>query len=143
MAFFATPNTSVIIIAAVVAAAIVIGIIADVVSSRRRKKKQAEEQLQTRVEQGVRQKLMEMRNEYLVMARGETYTVGVNGQIAPGKYLLKNSVEGGGDFNLRYNGFAQPYPDGTVLTLGAGDSLCALSASVLIKLCVEEAATAE
>ena len=39
MAFFATPNTSVIIIAAVVAVAIVIGIIADVVSSRRRSRR--------------------------------------------------------------------------------------------------------
>ena len=36
---------------------------------------------------------MEMRGEFMVLARNVIYSVGVEGQIAAGKYLLENTID--------------------------------------------------
>lgn len=72
-------------------------------------------------------------NQQLVMARNVTYKVGIDGEIAIGSYVLKNATTGEEEFNLRLNGLAGRYHNGQVITLGAGDTVCALSTSVVLQ----------
>ncbi len=112
-------------------------------SVRNSKKIKAEQNLAQAVENAVEKKILEKRNEYLVMSRGVVYNVGVDGEIAVGKYVLKNSVESEDSFNLRLNGLVEHHSNGDVVTVGAGDTLCAVSDSVLIKPYVDDIAQTE
>lgn len=127
--------TTVFIALGIAFVAVVLGIVLyKVIRSAVRNKKAANEQrLQQAVEHAAEKMILEKRNEYLVMARNVNYNVGVDGEIAIGKYLLKNAVESQVSFNLRLNGLVENFQNGDVVTLAAGDTLCAVSGSVLIK----------
>lgn len=126
--------------AVVVIAVLLYKLISSVVKNKKAKTEQRFEQA---VEDAAERKIMEKRNEYLVMSRGVVYNVGVEGEIAIGKYVLKNATESETSFNLRFNGLVEHHANGDVLTLGAGDTLCAVSDSVLIKPYVEDVLQAE
>ena len=139
MAFFFFRNLEtleiVLIALGIAFVAVVLGVVLyKVIKSAVRNKKAANEQrLEQAVEHAAEKMVMEKRNEFLVMARNTTYNVGVDGEIAIGKYVLKNSVESDDSFNLRLNGLVQNFKNGDVVTLAAGDTVCAVSGSVLIK----------
>lgn len=137
--------TTVLIALGIAFAAVVLGVllyklIRSVVNNKKAKN---EQRLAQAVEIAAERKILEKRNEYLVMARGVTYSVGVDGEIAIGKYVLKNSVDSETSFNLRLNGLVEAHRNGETVTLGAGDTLCAVSDSVLIKPYVDDVVQAE
>ena len=147
MAFFFFKNldtlTIVFIALGIAFVAVVLGVVLYklVRSVIKNKKAHKSEQFDQAVNNAVERKILEMRNEYLVMSRGVTYSVGADGEIAMGKYVLKNAVESQNSFNLRLNGLVEQRNNGDVVTLGAGDTLCAVSGSVLIKPFVDNTAT--
>lgn len=123
---------------AVVVAILLVWIVASVAKRKKRAKKSAQEQLiKEQIEQGVEQRLMEIRNEYFVMPRNVTQSVGQNGQISAGKYVLKASVSGQDAFNVRLNGLVQECHDGDVVFLADMDTICPVSGAVLIKPVVD------
>ncbi len=76
---------------------------------------------------------MEMRGEFMVLARNVIYSVGVEGQIAAGKYLLENTIDSEPDFNVRFNGLVKEFHSGDTVYLAAGDTICGVSTSIMIK----------
>ena len=68
----------------------------------------------------------------LVMTRNVIYSVGLNGKIRVGKYVLTNADESDGKFNVRFNGLVKEYANGDVLTLTDGDTLSPVSGSVVL-----------
>lgn len=76
---------------------------------------------------------MEMRGEFMVLARNVIYSVGVEGQIAAGKYLLENTIDSEPDFNVRFNGLVKEFHNGDTVYLAAGDTICGVSTSIMIK----------
>lgn len=72
--------------------------------------------------------------EYLVLARNVTYTVGSDGHIAEGVYIIMSAVANQTKFNIRYNGLVQEVTDGTSITLGAGDTICCVSGGAKLQL---------
>ena len=134
---FVSETLNIVLIA--LGAVLVLAVIAILsVKAVKRKRLAAQQQQQQAIDEGVRKKMLEIRNEYLVLPRNITYSVGPEGEIAVGRYLLKSSVEGEKTFNLRLNGLVQPFSDGTVITLGLGDTVCAVSNYALIKPYVED-----
>ena len=135
--FFDNPDTVTIVLIAlgIACVAVLLGVLLyKLIRSVVRNKKAAKEQsFNQAVEQALEQKMLEKRNEYLVMSRGVTYSVGMDGEIAMGKYILKCAVDSEQSFNLRLNGLVENHKNGDIVVLGAGDTLCAVSDSVLIK----------
>ncbi len=76
---------------------------------------------------------IQMRDNCLVLARNVTYSVGADGEISAGKYIIKSAVSNERQFNIRFNGLVNKYSDGVTITLGAGDSICVVSTSVLLQ----------
>ena len=71
-------------------------------------------------------------NGQLVMTRNVIYSVGLNGKIRAGKYVLTNADESDGSFNVRFNGLVKEYANGVVMTLAEGDTLSPVSGSVVL-----------
>ena len=106
---FVSETLNIVLIA--LGAVLVLAVIAILsVKAVKRKRLAAQQQQQQAVDEGVRKKMLEIRNEYLVLPRNITYSVGPEGEIAVGRYILKSSVEGEKTFNLRLNGLVQPFP---------------------------------
>lgn len=77
--------------------------------------------------------LLNKQNEmFISVPRNVTYNVGVNGQIKPGAYILRNAVDKEKDFNVRYNGLVTEFKNETKITLGEGDTICCVSDSMVI-----------
>lgn len=68
----------------------------------------------------------------LVMSRNVIYSVGLNGQIRVGKYLLTSADESVFKFNVRFNGLVKEYANGDVLTLTDGDTISPVSGAVVL-----------
>ncbi len=122
---------------------IIVAIVKVVKSHRRAKTAQEQQKIEEAVESGVQQRIMEIRNECLVLTRDVTFKVGVDGEIAMGSYVLKSSVSGEKQFNVRLNGFVNVYSDGDIITLGAGDTICVVSGTALLKPYVPDAVDGE
>ena len=139
MAFFFFGKPSSLTVTLIVLGIIFVAVVLCVVlyklvkSAKNNKKAVAEQQLAQAVDNAAERKILEKRNEYLVMSRNVTYSVGQDGEIAIGRYVIKNAIESEQQFNLRLNGLVETHQNGDVVTLGAGDTLCAVSDSVLIK----------
>lgn len=101
-------------------------------NAKRAKQQEKTEQEQQQSTQSGEQSV-EVRNECLVLSRNVTYKVGIDGEIAMGKYVLQSAVSGATEFNIRINGLVERYNDGDFVTFGAGDTVCAVSSSVLLK----------
>lgn len=119
------------------AIAAVLGIVILVRYNRRNKAKSGK-QSEQQVEQ--QQDTLTQEQEYLeandkgqlVMTRNVIYSVGLNGQIRAGKYVLTNADESDGSFNVRFNGLVKEYANGVALTLTDGDTLSPVSDSVVL-----------
>ena len=123
--------------AAFSAIAVVVAIVSVVRSKKRNNTKdgqtneQQDEQLQDTLAQ--EQAYLEANdNGQLVMTRNVIYSVGLNGKIRAGKYVLTNADESDGKFNLRFNGLVKEYANGDVLMLTDGDTLSPVSGSVVL-----------
>lgn len=146
MAYFeANPNIANTVLIAIGIALIVgvlvvltIKIVKAVRDARRARQEGLRLQHQQEIDQGVQRALLEIRNEYLVMARNTTYVVGPEGEIAIGKYLLTNSVSNETTFNVRLNGLVRQFSNGDIVMLNGGDTICPVSGAVLIKPYVDE-----
>ena len=123
----------VIIIAIVAIAVAVLALTANLIIMARYKKKQkAEPPKYTLTEAAEKIEIMR-RGELLVMARNVTYSVGDEGEIAEGSYQITCAVDGDTKLNLRVNGLVREYDSGVTVTLGAGDTICCVSGSALMK----------
>lgn len=121
---------------ALVAGVVVVAVFKIIQSNREEARRKAA--CNQAVADAVEKAFMEIRKEYLVMSRNTTYTVGGDGEIAMGRYVLKSSVSTQKQFNIRLNGLVEQYHEGDIVTLGGGDTICAVSGTVLIKPYVDD-----
>ncbi len=127
--------------------ALVVGVLAVVVykivkmsiNSKHAKQEQARAAQEEAIEEGVKQRLEEIKNESLVMSRNTMYSVGNDGQIPEGKFVVVSSASDDATFNIRVNGLVENYKSGTVLTLTDGDTICPVSCAVCLKPYVDDA----
>lgn len=121
----------------VMAVGLVVLVMVKIVSTYRdMKRAKAEKQRLDNVQkvaEAVEQRLMEIRNEYLVMSRNVQYAVGVDKQLREGKYILKSAADNETTFNIRYNGLVREFCNGDTVMLTTDDTLCPVSGAVLIK----------
>lgn len=71
--------------------------------------------------------------DYLVMSRNVIYSVGIDGKLNVGKYVVTNTDDASAKFNMRVNGLVREYANGDVITLADGDTLSPVSGSVVIE----------
>lgn len=71
--------------------------------------------------------------DYLVMSRNVIYSVGIDGKLNVGRYVVKNADDASAKFNMRVNGLVREYANGDVITLADGDTLSPVSGSVTIE----------
>ena len=69
----------------------------------------------------------------VMLARGVTYTVGKDEKIIPGKYAVLSANEAHGAFNLRIGGLVREVRHGDDIVLGEGDTICAVSHTVILR----------
>ncbi len=72
--------------------------------------------------------------EYYVLSRNVVYSVGQDADIIAGKYFVKSAVDSETSMNLRLNGLVQAYDSGIEVYLTNGDTISAVSESVVVKL---------
>lgn len=70
--------------------------------------------------------------DYLVMSRNVIYSVGLDGKLNVGRYVVKNADDASAKFNMRVNGLVREYANGDVITLADGDTVSPVSGSVII-----------
>lgn len=106
-------------------------------TNARAKREKAQAQQQEEAKQVEQQNYVEA-NRQLVLARNVTYNVGIDGEIAAGKYVLQSARSSHKHFNVRLNGLVSKYSDGEIVVLGAGDSICVVSSSAVLVPCAED-----
>lgn len=68
-----------------------------------------------------------------VLARGEEKTAEKNGELLPGTYTVLATSDGTAAFKLRLGGLVREYKHGDTVVLGDGESICAVSCSVILR----------
>ncbi len=69
----------------------------------------------------------------IVLQRGVTYNVGKDLKIIPGKYAVLSASEKQDAFNIRIGGIVREVRHGDDIVLGEGDTICAVSHSVILR----------
>lgn len=69
----------------------------------------------------------------IVLKRGVTYKVGKDLKIIPGKYAVLSASEKQSAFNIRIGGLVREVRHGDDIVLGEGDTICAVSHSVILR----------
>ena len=69
----------------------------------------------------------------IVLKRGVTYKVGQDLKIIPGKYAVLSASEKQSAFNIRIGGLVREVRHGDDIVLGEGDTICAVSHSVILR----------
>ena len=69
----------------------------------------------------------------IVLKRGVTYKVGKDLKIIPGKYAVLSAREKQSAFNIRIGGLVREVRHGDDIVLGEGDTICAVSHSVILR----------
>ena len=69
----------------------------------------------------------------IVLKRGVTYKVGKDLKIIPGKYAVLSASEKQRAFNIRIGGLVREVRHGDDIVLGEGDTICAVSHSVILR----------
>ena len=69
----------------------------------------------------------------IVLKRGVTYKVGKDLKIIPGKYAVLSASEKQSAFNIRIGGLVREVRHGDDIVLGGGDTICAVSHSVILR----------
>ena len=77
--------------------------------------------------------LLEIRGEYFVLKKGETYSVGEDGQLKEGKYLLKNADAAFSQFSGEVCGAEKTFEGQIDLQFATGDTFRCISGDILIK----------
>ena len=75
----------------------------------------------------------EVRVGDFVLARGEEKTAEKNGELLPGTYTVLATSDGTAAFKLRLGGLVREYKHGDTVVLGDGESICAVSCSVILR----------
>lgn len=73
----------------------------------------------------------------VVMSRNVMYSVGVEGQMRAGKYVMKSADGAADKFNVRYNGLVKEYANGDTLVLIDGDTISPVSGTVMLEPFIE------
>ena len=69
----------------------------------------------------------------IVLKRGVTYKVGKDLKLIPGKYAVLSASEKQSAFNIRIGGLVREVRHGDDIVLGEGDTICAVSHSVILR----------
>ena len=69
----------------------------------------------------------------IALKRGVTYKVGKDLKIIPGKYAVLSASEKQSAFNIRIGGLVREVRHGDDIVLGEGDTICAVSHSVILR----------
>ena len=69
----------------------------------------------------------------IVLKRGVTYKVGKDLKIIPRKYAVLSASEKQSAFNIRIGGLVREVRHGDDIVLGEGDTICAVSHSVILR----------
>lgn len=69
----------------------------------------------------------------IVLKRGVTYKVGKDLKIIPGKYAVLSASEKQSAFNIRIGGLVREVRHGDDIVLGEGDTICAVSHSIILR----------
>ena len=69
----------------------------------------------------------------IVLKRGVTYKVGKDLKIIPGKYAVLSASEKQSAFNIRIGGLVREVRNREDIVLGKGDTICAVSHSVILR----------
>ena len=80
--------------------------------------------------------LLAVRGEFFVLSCGVEYSVGEDGQLKAGKYLLRG--DGYDVFQIKLNGEEKQLNSNDTVELNDGDKLIAASCDVLIKPCRDD-----
>lgn len=112
--------------------ALVIVVLVIVVVLKTRKHADPRKDLEVQQPSFAEPKLNKHNEMFITVPRNVTYTVGENGQIKPGAYIMRNAVDASKEFNVRYNGLVNQYKNETKITLGEGDSICCVSGSLVV-----------
>lgn len=72
-------------------------------------------------------------SDEIVIPRNVVYSVGLNGQIRIGKYVVSSADDSTSKFNMRVNGLVREYTSGDMFTLADGDTISPVSGSVVLK----------
>lgn len=115
----------------VAALALVIAVLIAVVVNLTRKKADPRKNLEVQQPEFAEPKLNKQNEMFITIARNVTATVGVNGQIRPGSYLIRSATNDK-TMNVRYNGLVKQYNGESKITLGEGDTICCVSDGLVI-----------
>ena len=69
----------------------------------------------------------------VILEKGITYIVRKDGKIIPGKYTMLAAQENTPLFNVRLGDFVREYSHETDIVLSEGESICAVSHSVILR----------
>lgn len=111
--------------------ALTVVILITVIVNITRKKEDPRKNLEVEQPNFVEPRLNKNNELFNTIARNVTYTVGKNGQIACGQYVLRSATDKD-SMNIRYNGLVKEYPNDTKFVLGEGDSICCVSDTLVI-----------
>lgn len=80
--------------------------------------------------------LLAIRGEFFVLRCGIEYSVGDDGQLKQGGYVLRG--DGYDKFQVKLNGEEKELNANDILDLSEGDTLCAVTCDLLTKPCQED-----
>lgn len=69
----------------------------------------------------------------ITLLRGKEYEVVKDGEVMPGKYTVLTADEDTGVFNIRIGGFVREFTHNTPVVLAEGDTVCAVSHTVVLR----------
>lgn len=73
------------------------------------------------------------RENDVILEKGVNYVVGKGGKVIPGKYTVLSAQEGTDRFNLRLGGLVREYRHASDIVLAEGETVCAVSQSVILR----------
>lgn len=71
-------------------------------------------------------------NGNMIMSRNVIYSVGLDGQLKAGKYVLQSAESANDKFNVRLNGLVKEFANGSEISLATGDTISPVSGSVIL-----------
>lgn len=72
-------------------------------------------------------------NDAFILERGKKYSIGINGDLTPGKYLMIINEKDAITFNLQQNGFIKEHENNSTIILNEGETIISLTNSISLK----------
>ena len=69
----------------------------------------------------------------VLLEKGTTYVVSKDGKIIPGKYTVLSAQEITDTINIRLGDFVRPYKHDSDIVLTEGETICAVSHSIILR----------